>query len=71
MKSFDEYKLRVGRAIHKRRTALGLSLRDFGLMAGVHYNQLNRIERGLANPSLETLYKIADALDIDISNLLA
>lgn len=47
-----------------------MSLRAFGMMVGVHYNQLLKIEQGKANPSLETLYKIAGGLGLNIADLL-
>lgn len=48
-----------------------MSLRAFGMMTGVHYNQLLRIEQGQTNPSLETLYRIADGLDVEVADLLS
>lgn len=71
MKSFDEYKVLLGREVQSRRSELGMSLRAFGLMTGVHYNQLLHIEQGKANPSLATLYKIAGGLNVDITDLLS
>lgn len=47
-----------------------MSLRAFGMMVGVHYNQLLHIEQGRANPSLGTLYKIAKGLNVTIEDLL-
>lgn len=47
-----------------------MSLREFGLMAGVHPNQITRIEHGKVNPSLQTLYRIAEALEVDVCDLL-
>lgn len=70
MISYDEYRAETGRLIRKHRIAAGVSLRTCGLMVGVHYNQLQRIEQGKANPSLETLYKIAAGLDVDLRDLL-
>lgn len=70
MLPFNEYKAMVGRRIQGKRAETGMSLRAFGMMAGIHYNQLLHIEQGKVNPSLETLYKIADALETDIIELL-
>lgn len=47
-----------------------MSLRQLGLMVGVHYNQLQRIEQGKVNPSLRTLHRIAEGLGIDVADLL-
>ena len=38
-------------------------------LAGIGQNQISAIENGLANPNLETLIKIANALDIPLSEL--
>lgn len=70
MDSFESYKAAVGKNIQRRRLETGLSLRSFGMMVDVHYNQLLHIEQGRANPSLGTLYKIAQGLSIDIRDLL-
>lgn len=48
-----------------------MSLRAFGMMTGVHYNQLLHIEQGRTNPSLETLYRIANGLDVEVADLLS
>ncbi|MFR4802027.1 MAG: helix-turn-helix domain-containing protein [Eggerthellaceae bacterium] len=53
---------------HRERT--GMSLREFGLMADVHPNQVTRIEHGRVKPSLQTLYRIAEALEVDLCDLL-
>lgn len=69
MATYDEYITELGRRVREHRVAAGLSLRTCGLMVGVHYNQLQRIEQGKANPSFATLYKIAKGLDIDLCEL--
>lgn len=39
-------------------------------MVGVHYNQILHIEQGKVNPSLKTLYRIAEGLEVDVKDLL-
>lgn len=46
------------------------SARQFARRAGVHYVQLNRIEQGHATPQLDTLERIAQALDLPLTDLL-
>ncbi|WP_276683528.1 helix-turn-helix domain-containing protein, partial [Slackia piriformis] len=70
MITFDAYKTQLGLNILRHRERTGLSLREFGLMADVHPNQVTRIEHGRVNPSLQTLYRIAEALEVDLCDLL-
>lgn len=70
MTTFDAYKTQLGLNILRYRKQTGMSLREFGLMAGVHPNQVTRIEHGKTNPSLQTLYRIAEALEVDVCDLL-
>lgn len=70
MASLENYKIALGGKIRRCRIASGMSLRSFGLMTGVHYNQLLAIEKGKANPSLETLHKISSGLDMELFQLL-
>lgn len=67
---YGEYIATIGKTIHALRAERGLSLRAFGMMVGVHYNQILKIEQGTANPSLKTLYKIAEGLEVEIEDLL-
>lgn len=70
MATFEEYSIRVGMRIRALRAQAGLSLRTFGMMIGVHYNHILNIERGTANPTLQTLYRIAQGLDVPVAKLL-
>ncbi len=70
MVPFSEYTETIGARIHGKRAESGMSLRTFGNLVGIHYNQLLLIERGKTNPSLRTLYKIAEGFDVDLSELL-
>lgn len=52
------------------RTELGISQVDLAEMALVHVANLGKIERGLSNPSLATLARIARALDTSVAELV-
>ena len=67
---YEEYIATIGKTIHALRAEKGMSLRSFSLMVGVHYNQILHIEQGKVNPSLKTLYRIAEGLEVDIHDLL-
>lgn len=47
-----------------------MSLNDLSSAAGVSKSTLHDIERGAANPRLDTLYAIADALDVNLGDLI-
>lgn len=70
MAPFDEYSAMLGARIRFLRKRAGLSLRTFGMMIGVHHNQILLIEQGKSNPSLQTLLRIAEGLDVSLSDLL-
>lgn len=70
MAAFDEYNDRLGARIRTLRKRAGLSLREFGMMTGVHHNQILSIEQGEGNPSLRTLFRIAGGLGISLCDLL-
>lgn len=55
--------------IAKRRAALGLSLHDVGAKAGLSYQAVFKVERGLGR--LETLGAVARALGISKREILA
>jgi len=42
----------------------------FGAEVGIDERQLRKIEKGLTNPRLDTIYNIARVLDIDLNELL-
>jgi len=55
-----------GRAVRKRRRELDFSQEDLAERAGLHRNYISDIERGDRNPSLESIQKLAKALDTRI-----
>jgi transcriptional regulator with XRE-family HTH domain len=67
----SEVSTRVAREIRAHREARGLSLSATATRAGLSKTILATIESGAGNPSLETLWRIAGALDITVGTLLA
>jgi XRE family transcriptional regulator, regulator of sulfur utilization len=63
--------MRVAREIRAHREARGLSLSAAAARAGLSKTSLATIESGVGNPSLETLWRIARALDVTVGTLLA
>ena len=52
----------VGNAVAAVRARKGLSQKELSELTGIDQSDLSRIERGTANPSVSTLYRIAQAL---------
>ena len=59
----------VGKKLRLLREERGLSIRALARASGISANALSMIERGRTSPSVSTLYKVADALDIPITML--
>ena len=62
--------MHLGRSLRVARIDRGLSLGEIAEMAGLSKSILSRIERGDGNPSIETLWRISQALDVPLGTLL-
>ena len=60
----------IGEQLRIRRHARGLSLRELADRMGVSASLISQIERGLANPSVSTLYAMVAELDVSLDELL-
>ncbi len=61
----------LGREVRRRREDKGLSLRGLAKAAGFSPSFVSRLERGLAQPRLNSLHRIARALDTSAQGLLS
>lgn len=61
--------LRLGRCVRELRLASGMSQVVFGERCGFYQTYLSRLERGLANPTLNALEVIAAALGMTVFDL--
>jgi transcriptional regulator with XRE-family HTH domain len=52
--------------IKERREDMGMSRVAVEAIAGIESNYLGQIEQGVRNPSLSTLIRIADAVELDV-----
>ena len=55
--------------LRQRRLALRLTQEQLAELAGVSLQHIGEIERGQGNPTLNSLVKLSDALDISLSEL--
>ena len=60
----------VGRVIQEYREKKGLSQEVVSGLADIGRTHLSAIERGVRKPTLDTFFKLADALDIKASELM-
>jgi transcriptional regulator with XRE-family HTH domain len=64
-----ELKVRVGKALRRRRESLNISQEDFSEKVEMHRTYYSQIERGKKDLRIGTLAKICSALGITITEL--
>ena len=70
-KSQQKAQQQFGVVVRRRRDALGFSQEEFAEECGMHRTYMGAIERGERNVSLLNLRRIAAALGLELSALLA
>lgn len=68
--NFTELKVVLSQNIKNLRRDRGLAQERLGLESGVDRTLVSKIERQIANPSLEILSKIAAQLEVSVIDLL-
>lgn len=63
-------RIKVGKRIHRLREEANFGKSAFCLTAGLSRPHLDHIEAGTVSPTLDMLERIADALDITVSDLV-
>jgi CheY-like chemotaxis protein len=64
-------KIVLGAAIRNERLVRGISQEELAYRAGLHRTYVSDVERGTRNPSIESIAKLARALDLSVSALFA
>jgi transcriptional regulator with XRE-family HTH domain len=67
----DEARRAVAANLRTIRVARGMTVAGLAVASGTGKATLSRIEAGQANPTLETLYALADALNVSWGTLVA
>jgi transcriptional regulator with XRE-family HTH domain len=62
--------MNLGSRLRKQRTSKGFTLRELSQRTGVSEGFLSQVENNVKAPSLETLFNICEALDINPGDLL-
>ena len=60
---------KMGKRIRRYRREKKLTQEELADKVGMHYTTLSRIERGVSNPPVQTINKIAKVLRVDMSEL--
>ena len=66
----DERRKRLGERIKALREQQGLSQRKLALMIGSNQTHIWQIENGTVNVGLDTLCRLADALEVNVRDLI-
>lgn len=72
MKNSDvpNYSVIFGEALKARRMALGISQEELAFRAGVDRTFVSRIERGIRQPTITTIFLLSQALEISATDLV-
>jgi transcriptional regulator with XRE-family HTH domain len=70
-KSPEEVVCNVVRLIRKERERQGISMNVLSERAGLSQAMISLVERDLRNPTLDTLLRIANALDLDLGKVIS
>ena len=65
----EKYRI-IGSNIHMIREAAGISQTELANRVGSNKSAISRYENGMQKPSLDTLMRVADALGVDLIDLL-
>ena len=63
-------KVLFGKQLRKVRMAKGISQEELAFRSGLHRTYVSSVERGERNISIINIQKLAEALGVDISNLM-
>lgn len=61
----------IGRRVRSARNQRKVSLEDLGHLSDVNWTTIGKIERGVSSPSVESVVRIAAALEIDPGTLIS
>lgn len=66
----EELQVSIGNRIKLLRESKGISQQVLAAMCNFEKGNMSRLEAGRTNPTITTLYKISQALDVKITDLL-
>lgn len=66
----DELLFKIGQSVRYLRLKQNLSQEELAFRAELNLNSISTLERGINNIKIKTLYKIAEALNVDVYEIL-
>jgi transcriptional regulator with XRE-family HTH domain len=60
----------IGNKIRETRLSKGLSQEELSYESDLPLSQIGRIERGEINPTISSLYAVAEALDVELKTIV-
>jgi transcriptional regulator with XRE-family HTH domain len=66
----NEVRARFGAALRERRVRQHLTQEELAERSGLSYKFIGEVERGKGNPTLTTIASLADALSVNMSDLV-
>ncbi|MDM1757602.1 helix-turn-helix transcriptional regulator [Acinetobacter sp. 256-1] len=66
----SELSIAFGQLVRKHRKEQNISQEKLALLCNLDRSYMGRIERGEVNVTLERLYELASALEVDVKELL-
>nr|CAC80863.1 RtrR protein [Acinetobacter sp.] len=66
-----ELSIEIGQLIRKKRKEKKITQEALALQCGIDRSYIGRIERGEVNLTVEKLYEIATALEVDMKEIIA
>lgn len=66
----DQLTVQIARSVRAHRQSRGLTVAALAAKAGLSKSSLATIENGLGNPSVETLWRLASAMDVSLGSIL-
>lgn len=66
----DKLLFKLGQSIRYIRLQKNMSQEELGFKSELSTNSISSIERGAYNFKIKTLYKIAEALNVNVINIL-
>lgn len=66
----SELSTEIGQLIRNKRKEKNITQESLSLQCGIDRSYMGRIERGEVNLTIEKLYDIADALEVEAKDLL-
>ena len=59
-----------GNVLKLLRNEKGISQEELGFESGYHRTYISMLERGMKSPSLKTIFQLAQALDVEPSDIM-